>query len=250
MGIRKNVRPLLCLLLAFALDAAEPSPWREDLQTALNEAEGKPLALLFSTESCVWCKRMVEESSASASVRQALTQVAGILVHAEQERALVAQLGIQGYPALVLVNRKRELVRVVSGYLPESDLVTTLKVLALHGDQDGQGKIDLTRTQDIDAIRRAPDAVARLIALLGTGAQEQRAQVREVLGQLPQAREALWRALDDQRLGVRVDAAAALARQVGAPPGYDPLTTGTDRATAIAAWRAQATTALPGGVVP
>ena len=248
MGIRESL--LLSLLLLSPLTAADGSPWREDLRTALAEAEGQPLALLFSTESCVWCKRMVEESSASAAVRQALTQVAGILVHAEQESALVAQLGIQSYPTLVLVNRKRELVRIVPGYLPETDLVTTLKVLALHGDQDGKGRVELGSSVDIDALRRGDDAVTKLTALLGSGSQEQRTQVREALAQMPKARDALWRALDDERLGVRVDAAAALARQIGAPTQYDPLTSGAERTTAIAAWRAQASTALPGGIVP
>lgn len=247
MGIREL---LLCLLLSSPLLAVESSPWRDDLAAALNEGDDRPLVLLFSTESCVWCKRMIEESSASAGVRQALTQVTGVVLKAEQNQALVAQLGIQSYPTLVLVNRKRELVRIVPGYLSETDLVTTLKVLALHGDQDGQGRVDLTATQDIDAIRRSEGAVAKLIALLGTGTQEQRSQVREALGTMTQAREALWLALDDKQLGVRVDAAAALERQVGAPRAYDPLSTGDERVAAIAAWKAQAGTTLPGGIVP
>ena len=248
MGIRESL--LMWVVLMSPLTAADASPWREDLRTTLAEAEGHPLALLFSTDSCVWCKRMVEESAASAAVRQALTQVTGILVHAEQERALVAQLGIQGYPALVLVNRKRELVRIVPGYLPENDLVTTLKVLALHGDQDGTRRLELFATIDVEALRRGEDAVAKLVALLGNGPQEQRREVREALAQLPAARAALWQALDDRLLGVRVDAAAVLARQVGMPTQYDPLTSGSERTTAIALWRAQADTALPGGIVP
>ena len=253
MGIRDSL--LMCWLLLAPLSplaAADASPWRADLRTALAEAEsaGQPLALLFSTDSCVWCKRMVEESSVSPAVRQALTQVTGILVQAEQEPALVAQLGIQSYPTLVLVNRKRELVRIIPGYLPETDLVTTLKVLALHGDQDGKGRVELAGTVDIEALGRGDDAVVKLVALLGGGPQEQRRQVREALAQMPKAREALWQALNDARLGVRVDAAAALARQVGVPTQYDPLTSGSERTTAIATWRAQAGTALPGGVIP
>jgi thioredoxin-related protein len=247
MAIRES---LLLLLLWSPLLAVDQVTWHTDLDAALREAADRPLALLFSTEQCVWCKRMVEESSASAAVRQVLTQVVGVLVHAQERPALVAQLGIQGYPTLVLVNRKRELVRIVPGYLPETDLVTTLKVLALRGDQDGQGRIELDERPDIEAIRRSEGAVEHLVALLGTGTQEQRRHVREALAGMPQAREALWRALDNQRLGVRVDASAALARQVGAPRSYDPLSVGEERTAAIAAWKAQAQTTLPGGLVP
>ncbi len=227
MAIREFLLLVLLVLAGgVAAPAVEDPPWRQDLAQALSDAHERPLALLFSTEDCVWCKRMIAESSASAAVRQALTQVVGVIVNAEEHPALVAQLGIESYPSLVLVNRKRELVRALAGYLPEADLATALKVLALHGDQDGLRPANLGGTQDIAAIRAGDHAVERLIALLGSGPVQQRGEVRAALGAMPQARTALWAALDHERLGVRVDAAAALARQVGEPPGYDPLSSG------------------------
>lgn len=249
MAIRELLIVLLLSMAALAL-AEEPAPWREDFEQAMQDSAERPLALLFSTKDCVWCKRMIEESSASAGVRQALTQVTGVIVHAESHPDLVAQLSIESFPTLVLVNRKRELVRSVAGYLPEGDLTTALKVLALHGDRDGQRPANLTGTQDISAIRAGEKPVERLIALLGVGPVAQRAEVRAALAAMPQARTALWVALDHERLGVRVDAAAALARQVGDPPGYDPLSNRDQRQAAISAWQQSATTTLPGGVVP
>jgi thioredoxin-related protein len=241
---------LSCMVLSLSLSAEDSSPWRDDFEKAMEESADRPLALLFSTPDCVWCHRMIDESSASAAVRQALTQVTGVIVQAEKNPALVAQLGIDSYPTLVLVNRKGELVRAIAGYLPEADLATALKVLALHGDQDGQRPANLTGTQNIKAITAGENAVEHLIALLGVGPVAQRADVRAALGTLPKARAALWLALDHARLGVRVDAAAALARQVGDPVGYDPLSVGDERRQAIARWQSQASATLPGGVVP
>ena len=62
--------------------------------------------------------------------------------------------------------------------------------------------------------------------------------------------EEILTTLDHARLGVRVDAAAALARQVGDPVGYDPVSVGAERRQAIARWQSQASATLPGGVVP
>ena len=242
---------LVALILA-AHGGEDASAWRNDFDAALDQASDqanpRPLALLFSTETCVWCHRMRDESDASPEVRQALREVVGVVVDAEKYRGLVARLGITGYPALVLVNRKQQLVRVVSGYQPVADLVTTLRVLALHGDQDGQRPAGLRGDLDIAALRAAPDAVARLVALLGEGTTQQRVQVRAALAAMPAAKDTLWTKLDDERLGVRVDAAAVLARLAGDPPGYDPFAPAAERQPAITKWREQL--ALPGGVVP
>jgi thioredoxin-related protein len=238
----------LVLLLVGRLTAEEP-PWRTSLDEALAGSEGKPLVLLFSLEGCVWCHRLIEESSANAETRQALGQVVGVVVRAEDQPSLVQRLGITSFPTLVLVNRKRELVRTINGYVPPEQLATTIRVLVLHGDTDGQGKVDLGRGIDVDALLAAADPVPGLIAALGIGEPAQRVRIREALAQRPAARDALWKALESPALGVRVDASAALAQQVGAPVHYDPFATADERSTAAAQWRSAAT---PGGdvVVP
>lgn len=227
------------LLLATVLAAEDPQPWRQDFPVGLASAEGKPIALLFSIESCGWCHKMLAESAASADVRRALGEVVGFHVDGHRERGLVARLGIQSYPTLVLVNRKGELVRVVPGYLPATDLSTALRVLAMHGDEEGMQPAALSGGADIAAIRRGPDAIARLVALLGSGPSEQRREVRAALAAMPAATDALWAALAHAELGARVDSAAALAVLVGAPETYDPFAPTAERKTAIAAWRAR-----------
>ncbi len=228
------------LLLATVLVGAEDTqPWRVDFPAGLAAAEGKPIALLFSTESCGWCHKMLAESADSADVRRALAEVVGFQVDGHRERGLVARLGIQGFPALVLVNRKGELVRMVPGYLPATDLATALRILALHGDEEGMQPAALSGGADIEAIRRAPDALARLVEMLGTGPAEQRRAVRAALAAMPAAKDALWTALAHTELGARVDAASALAALVGPPETYDPFAPAGERVAAIAAWRAR-----------
>ena len=94
---------LIALLLAATLAAEDPNPWREDFPAGLEAAEGKPIALLFSIESCGWCHKMLAESAASADVRRALGEVVGFHVDGDSERGLVARLGIRSYPALLLI---------------------------------------------------------------------------------------------------------------------------------------------------
>jgi thioredoxin-related protein len=218
----------------------QPSPWREDFPALLNDSKDRPLALLFSIPSCSWCTRMLTESAGDAEVRQVLQTVVGGHVHAEQHQELATRLGITGYPTVVLVNRRRQIVRMIPGYTPAADLAAALRTLAQHGDEDGTAPFEMSPPLEPAAIAKAADAVPRLVALLGTGDVEQRSRVRTELARLPAARAALWTALDDPRLGVRVDAAAALAGQIGATAGYDPLAEVAQRRAMIAAWRAAA----------
>lgn len=240
-----NRRLLLALLLFTALlpgaeDGGTPSPWREDLAGAIASAKGRPLAILLSIPGCGWCVRMLDESARNAEVQQALTEVVGLHLDAQQHPDIPARLGIDGFPALVLVNRRGQFVRLLRGYLPPADLATALRTLVAHGDADGQQAFELAAPPDPDALAKGPDAVAKLTALLGSGDATVRRRVRECLARMPAAREALWRSLEDARLGVRVDAAAVLAEQTGVEVGYDPFATTAERARLLAAWRAKA----------
>lgn len=225
----------LAFLLFALLGAAEEPAWRSD-DTLLKDPGGQPLALLFTTETCTWCHRMIEESDASPAVRQALVAVPGVIVDADQHRGLVARLQIEAYPSLVLINRQGRIVKVVRGYLAENDLVTVLRVHALHGDEV-DGDAFTIAPPDLAALARAPDGAAKLVALLGTGDPEQRQALRTRLATMPAARETLWTALADPLLAVRVDAAAVLAAQVAAVGDYDPFAPLAARSASAAAWR-------------
>jgi thioredoxin-related protein len=242
--------PLLALLLiATGLTAAE-GPWREDLDQALADSSGRPLALLLSSEHCQWCQRMLAESAESPEVKQALTQVVGLHVDLDRYPGLAAQLAVRSVPTLVLINRKRELVRMVPGYLTAADLATALRVLALHGDQEGRTPVALQAGVDVAALLKQPEPEKSLLPLLGTGDPETRRALRAALAKLPQARAGLWQGLEAPALGVRVDAAAVLAEQVGPPTRYDPFADPEERRAGLREWRRAAGEAAESEMLP
>jgi thioredoxin-related protein len=247
-----NLRGALVLLLvclgtglAAAEDDSSPSPWTTDLAAAVRAADPKPLVLLFSSARCVWCERLRTDTGEDPEARQALAQVTPVIVQAEERPDLLALLGIDAFPTLVLINRKRELVRLVRGYLPPTDFAAAVRILALRGDSDGMRPLELAGP-DLDRVAAAPDGDQRLVELLGTGGAERRQALREKLANRPGARPALFDALTDARLVVRVDATAILARQLGDDGGYDPFADEAERGPAARRWRAAApATGLP-----
>lgn len=233
-------RPLslaLAILLTGAGAWASEGPWTSDLAAGIARAQDqeRPVAILFSIPGCVWCQRMIEESVSEPAVARALSGYVALHLDAEQHPGLTARLEVRSFPTLVLANRSLAITQVLPGYLSPNDVATALTVHDLHGDEQ-QGKA-LAADVDVEAIAAGTDPVAGLIALLGQGSVEQRSAVRAHLGRLSEAEVALWRALDDDAYGVRVDAAAALAELVGASTSYDPLTLGDERKRGIAVWR-------------
>lgn len=231
---------VLAAVLGTAAPAAEDAPlWRDALDPSLFEAgaAARPIVLLFSIPGCGWCDRMLQESEETPAVRQALAQTEPVHLDAQEHPALAARLALRGFPTTVLVNRRGEVVRIVPGYVPPRDFATMVRSLVLRGDELGTGRM-LSPRADISALAARDDAPQQLVALLGQGDPEQRRLVRELLGALPEARDRLWQALDDPSLGVRVDAAAALAQQLQGPGGYDPFAPADERRALAAAWRA------------
>lgn len=229
---------LLCCRLAWC---GEADPWRTDLETALDEARvagaARPIAVLVSHPGCTWCHRMIAESAESPAVQRAAAEVTAVILDAGQRPDLAALLGVASYPTLILINRAGQEVRRVGGYLPPTDLATTLRVLALNGDgQQGAASALATR---IDPVRMAHSAEGRqqLASMLGRGPAAVRAQVRQALAAAPEARPLLWPLLSDTSLAVRCDAAAVLAGDGQDTRGYDPFAGPDERAAQAQRWR-------------
>lgn len=248
-ALRAAATAVLALLLGAA--PAADSPWKPDLGVALAQAGDRPMALLFSIDGCEACNRLKADSAGDPEVRRALEQVVAVEVRAERHPALVNQLGVLGFPALALVNRRRELVRLVQGYMPPRELATALRVLALHGDNEGAASLNLRPSADVAAILAGAEPVPQLVLLLGEGEPAQRVAAREALAGRADALPALWAALDHPRPGVRIDAAAALAQSLGGPGGFDPFAAAEERMRQIAAWKARAGAPAPSaGALP
>jgi thioredoxin-related protein len=233
---------LACVGPASAADPVD-GPWQDDLTGALHHAQQaqRPMVLLFSIPGCVWCARMLSETADSSSALQILGQVEAVHVDANSEPQLATRLGIQAFPTTVLVNRRGEVVHIVRGYLPAADLVTMVRVLVLHGEEQ-HGELVSARL-DLDALAKRSDAGPQLVALLGQGDAEQRHAVALLLVGLPGARVLLWNALVDTHLKVRVDACAVLAQETGEEVPYDPFAPAADRQRQAALWQQHASLA-------
>ncbi|MDA3961473.1 MAG: thioredoxin fold domain-containing protein [Planctomycetota bacterium] len=240
--MRIDLLLITALLLAPSLASAseDPGPWHTDLALAVRLADTeprKPIALLFSSESCVWCHRMLQDTGNHEGSQQILQQVVGVVVDVNAYPAVAAQFGVRAFPTLVLINRKRQWIRTVPGYLPPDDLVTTLRVLALRGDEDGGEQVALLEDEALAVALSANNPDAALLALLGHGGALQRGQLRDELRRRRNTEARLWDALTADELGVRVDASAVLAEWYGRPEQYDAFAAPDLRKQAAAQWQ-------------
>jgi len=81
-------------------------------------AEQKPLLVMFSTEGCVYCRKMLANTYSNPSVQKLLSENT-ISVHADASnyRALTKKLGIRGYPTSLLVSPSGQVLEFMEGYV-------------------------------------------------------------------------------------------------------------------------------------
>ncbi len=85
-------------------------------QTAV--AEQKPLMVMFSTEGCVYCRKMLSETYGNSVVQELLSDGAvTVLANASEHRGLVKKLGIRGYPTSMLVSPSGQVLDFMEGYV-------------------------------------------------------------------------------------------------------------------------------------
>jgi thioredoxin-related protein len=228
------LRVLLCVLVSVALSAAEEL-WTSDLDAALKGRQ--PVVILVSSESCTWCQVLRADATQDDGLRQALMRTTPVVIDGPSMPAFCARFGIEAFPTLVLVNRRREVVRILRGYLPPGDLAAAIRVLVLRGDEAQKDAQRLDAPPTLAELLKASDPAAAVAAALDAADADGRLVLRAGLAASPPARDLLWALLDHERPGVRTDAAVALAVAIGDPPDYDPLAPAAERRAAIARWR-------------
>lgn len=231
---------LLLGCLAGLIGSDSDSPWSTDLDQAVAAAEtaGKPLVLFFTSQTCPPCQRMHAELEDDSTARRALRDVVPVLLDVQEHPVLAHRLRGTTTPTVVLLNRQRRIVRRLVGYQNPQDFTTALRVLVLHGDEQSAGDTVSLQAPDLARLAAAADGSAQLAELLGEGGPAQRQAVRQLLSLRSDAAAELWPLLTAKPLGVRVDAAAVLARLLGSST-YDPFAAPDDWAAAAAAWRRQ-----------
>lgn len=128
------VDPVVAVAMAFSrkvevpaepkVDPVEPAPapkpvWYQDFAAAKAEClrSGKPLLIVFSTESCVWCRKQEADT-----IGVDLSGVVPVKFDAADDPSWVRKWGVTSYPTTVVVSPKwKELARHV-GYADAAKL--------------------------------------------------------------------------------------------------------------------------------
>ena len=85
-------------------------------QTA--RTQQRPLVVMFTSDRCPHCERMLAETYAHPEIGKFLADHAETaLAHAADNRELAARLGIRGYPTTVVVSAEGQIVDAVEGFV-------------------------------------------------------------------------------------------------------------------------------------
>lgn len=81
-------------------------------------AAKRPLLVMFTSNNCPHCERMLGETYADPAIRRRLSAHAEtVLAHAGENRDLIARLGVRGFPTTIIVDREGQIVDAIEGYL-------------------------------------------------------------------------------------------------------------------------------------
>src|SRR5262245_36221902 len=77
-------------------------------------ARHRPLVVMFTSDNCPYCVRMLNETYADPAIRSLLGERAEtVLAHASQYRELIQRLGIHGFPTSVVVSADGQIGDVI-----------------------------------------------------------------------------------------------------------------------------------------
>ncbi|MFL5329550.1 MAG: thioredoxin family protein [Gemmataceae bacterium] len=125
---------LVIVVLGCAHSAnAQSVSWRTDYASARREASEKarPLLLEFSTESCVWCRKLEATTLRDPAVTAALAErFVCLKVDGDRETGLVSALNVTTYPTMVLASADGKILGTMEGYQEPEKLLEQLNRIA------------------------------------------------------------------------------------------------------------------------
>ncbi len=81
-------------------------------------ARKKPLLVMFTSDNCVYCKKMIKETYRHPAIEKMLVgNTESVLAHANEYQALVKKLGIRGYPSSILIGPDGKVLDFMEGYV-------------------------------------------------------------------------------------------------------------------------------------
>ena len=99
--------------------------WQTDFNKAFKQAkkQHKMLMIDFYTDWCGYCKRLDREVYTDEKVRTLSQQFIPVKLNPERDEvaaAIVQQVGVRGFPSILFITEKAELVHGIGGYEPAS----------------------------------------------------------------------------------------------------------------------------------
>lgn len=81
-------------------------------------ARQRPLLVMFTSENCTYCKKMIADTYGNPEVQQVLRdRTESVMAHAEDYEPLIKRLGIRGYPSSLLISPDGEVLDFIEGYV-------------------------------------------------------------------------------------------------------------------------------------
>ncbi len=129
---------LMALLLAVvgtSVQAAEPTDYRGPLfrhrsvqaAWATAVAQRRPLVVMFTTDHCGFCTKMLKETYSDPRVERLLVRNAvTVMAHTRDYAELAQKLGVQGFPTSLVVSPAGDVLQVAPGYVDAKQFLATL----------------------------------------------------------------------------------------------------------------------------
>ncbi len=78
----------------------------------------KPLLVMFTTDHCVYCRKMLSETYSHPAIQKMLASRAEtVMANAKDYRALTKRMGIRGYPSTLVISPQGQVLDLVEGYM-------------------------------------------------------------------------------------------------------------------------------------
>lgn len=216
-----------------------------DAAFAQARRDRKMLLVVVSTSWCGWCRKMKTGALADARVRKLSRQYACADVDGDANPDLLAALGVDSFPTVLMLDPSGEEV-FRSHYMPPESFVRALEehrdpataAAAAHGpEEESQAAARVLAGGDAAAAAKmVPDAVG-IIARPGVAADNR--PVREAFAKAgPAVWPGLVAELSSDVLARRAAAAQLLVELTGARVAFDPFAKKEEREAQAKAWGA------------
>lgn len=84
---------------------------------------GRPVAIIFSTTWCGWCRRLEAETLSNSKVKDLQSKFIFVEVDGDKEKGLVRKYGIEGYPSTVFIDKSEKQLGSIVGFVPADKFV-------------------------------------------------------------------------------------------------------------------------------